>query len=223
MALVVVMGTAGVVYSREQRNPDLTPPRAPQIDHWHTAIGFYICGTFAPHVQSENDPLGIHTHNDGVVHTHPFNSRAAGDRARLRVFFDAVGAEIDENELQLPGHDAKRNGEKCEGRDARVRTRVWDTRAPSDQGRIYEGDPGDIRLKDNQLITIGFVPDGVELPRPPSEPQLDNLTDVPGATTTVPAEPGATTTTAPGAPPTSAGSPTTVPATTTPPPATSAP
>ncbi len=208
MALIVLLGTAGVVYSREQRAPDNSRPVAAgggrQGDHWHSAIGFYVCGTFAPDIVEAADPLGIHTHGDGVVHTHPFTSRAAGKKAKLGIFFDTVNAKVTSTELQLPGQDSKKNGDECDGKAATVQVKTWPSRDPAEEGTVYKGDPSDIRLTDSQLITVAFVPDGTDIPRPPSEPRLDSLTDL--ATTPVPDElatttvPGDASTTVPGAP-----------------------
>ena len=188
MAAVVILGTAGIVYSRDQRQPDNTRPLAAANgragDHWHAAIGFYICGSFVPNLPEGDDPLGIHGHGDNVVHIHPFGASSSGKRATLGVYFDTVGAEISDDRIELPGQDTKRNGDRCDNGPGRIQTKVWDTRAPTDPGRIVEGDPSAIRPQDNQLITIAFVPEGTDIPRPPSEPSLDALTDVPGATTT---------------------------------------
>ncbi|MGH9190459.1 MAG: hypothetical protein ACRD0Q_10580 [Acidimicrobiales bacterium] len=178
MAVVVIIGIALVVVSRGDRSAaDETPPRA-NVDHWHTAIGFDICGTFAPSPSSDTDPLGIHTHGDGVIHTHPFVGRAAGRRATVSHYFDNVGAKVTTSQIDLAGQPVKKNGAKCDGRAAKVRTWVWNTRDPEDKGNLYTGDPGDIRLGNNQLITVAFLPDGVDIPRPPSEAELDQLTDI---------------------------------------------
>jgi hypothetical protein len=188
MALVVILGTAGIVYSRDQRQPDSTRPLAASAgragDHWHAAIGFYICGSFVPDLPEGEDALGIHSHGDGIVHIHPFGASAAGKRARLEIFFDSVGADVSGDKIELPGQDTKHNGDKCENGAGVIRTKVWDTRDPSDPGRIVEGDPSNIRPKDNELITIAFGPENQDIPKPPSEKNLDALSDVPGATTT---------------------------------------
>jgi hypothetical protein len=191
LTTVVVLGTFLVVFSRNQRQPDTSPPRI-GTDHWHSAIGFDICGTFAPNVADNGqDPLGIHTHGDGVVHTHPFSSQAAGRRATLKLWLDTVGVKATADELKLPGDERTyKNGGKCGDQEASIVTMVWENR--TGEGELFAGDPGDIRLGDNQLITIAFVPKGTEIRKPPSESQLDNLSDVPGATTTT--VPGATTT-----------------------------
>lgn len=199
LGLVVVLGTAGIVYSREQRQPDTSAPRAAGPgkagDHWHSALGFNICGAFAPDLPDPQvDPLGIHTHGDGIVHTHPFSARAAGRNARLGLYLDLFdGLEVSSDEVQLPGQDAKRNGMECDGKPAVVRTKIWQSRAPGEEGEVYNGDPADIRLGDNQLITIAFLPTDAEIPRPPSEPTLDNLSDVAPQTTEVPPQEPTTT------------------------------
>ena len=197
MAVIVLLGTAGVVYSREQRQPDTSRPVASGPgrpgDHWHAAIGFYVCGQFQPNISEAADPLGIHTHADGIVHVHPFASRSAGKNAKLGVFFDTVNAKVSSTELRLPGQDTKKNGQECDGKSANVQVKTWPTRSPDEKGTVFKGDPGDIRLTDNQLITVAFVPDGTDIPKPPSEPQLDKLSDV--GTTPVPDELASTTTT----------------------------
>ncbi len=150
MAVIVVLGTAGVVYSREQRAPDNSRPVASgagrQGDHWHAAIGFYICGTFQPNISEAADPLGIHTHDDGIVHIHPFVSRAAGKNAKLGVFFDTVDAKVSSTELRLPGQDTHKNGEKCGDDTANVQVKIWPNRNPDTEGTLFKGDPGDVRL-----------------------------------------------------------------------------
>jgi hypothetical protein len=212
ITLTVILGTFLIVFSRSQRQPDTTRPRI-GADHWHAAIAFDICGTFAANVPDNGqDPLGIHTHGDGIVHIHPFSSQAAGKKATLKIWLDTVGATATATELKLPGEaSAHKDGQQCDGKDATIVTKVWDSRAPTDTGHIVAGSPGDIHLKDNQLITVAFVPSGADIGRPPSEKQLDNLSDVAGATSTT--TPGASSTvpgeTTTSSPPTTAAEPTT--------------
>ncbi len=202
MAVVVILGTAGIVYSRDQRQPDNTRPFAAvagrAADHWHAAIGYYICGTFVPDLPEGSDPLGIHGHGDNVVHIHPFGASSSGKRATLKIYLDTVGADISADKIKVPGQDTKSNGDKCENGAGTVQTKVWDSRAATDEGHLVPGNPASIRPKDGQLITIAFVPEGTDIPKPPSEPRLDNLSDVGTPTTLAPpttvADPSATTT-----------------------------
>ena len=187
LSVVVVLGVFLVGFSRAQRQPDTSRPRIGS-DHWRSAIGFDICGTFARNVPDNGeDPLGIHTHGDGVVHTHPFSSQAAGKNATLDVWLDTVGVRLTDNELRLPNQEAKRNGERCETGPGVLQMKVWESRSPTDPGRVITSDFGDLKLGDNQLITVAFLPEGAEIPKPPTEVELDRLTDVgtPAPTTTV--------------------------------------
>jgi hypothetical protein len=207
IVVTAVAGTFLIGFSRSERQPNTSPPRV-GADHWHAAIGVDICGAFDPNIPDNGqDPLGIHTHGDGIVHIHPFSAQSAGKNATLKVFFDTVGAKITATQIKIPSDPTThKNGQKCGDKPASVVTKVWDTRASSDTGHIVTGDPGAIHPKNNMLITIAFVPAGTDIPKPPSEPQLDNLSDV-GASST---------TTVPG-PTTVPGSPTSTPASSTPP------
>ena len=193
--LVIALGTYGIIKSRNERIDAASGPQTkPTLDdHWHVAYGIYICDNFIGPIQSDRDPLGIHTHNDGVVHTHPFSARAAGRNARLGLFFDIIeGLEISSDKVDLPDQEVRRNGMECDGKPAVVRTKIWQSRDPGEEGEVYNGDPADIRLRDHQLITIAFLPADAEIRKPPSEPVLDNLSDV-GTTTTAPQESTSTT------------------------------
>ncbi len=212
IGIVVVLGTAGIVYSKDQRQPDNSHPRQAKAgqaqDHWHAAIGFDICGTFAPNITDENDPTGIHTHGDGIAHIHPASPLAAGKRATLGVFFDATKAKMSLSQIGLPGQPAKKNGDKCGDKPGEVQVKTWANRNPDTQGTIYTGNPADLRPKDGELVTVAFLPKGDDIPRPPSAAQLDKLNDV---------GPAATPTTVPGAAPSDRSQPTD----STPPPASS--
>lgn len=201
ICFILVLGTGLVVFSKqEQSQADVTAPRVGGKDHWHAAVGFDICGDFQPPITDQNDPVGIHTHGDGVIHIHPFSSTAAGKNATLGKFFEAVGAEVSDSQIKLAGQEAKKNGMKCGDKPAEVRVRTWDSNAPDAPARDYTGNPSDLRPQDGQLITIAFLPADAEVPRPPTAANLNRLTDVPGATTvptppasTPPAEPPAST------------------------------
>jgi hypothetical protein len=203
LTLAVVLGTFLIFYSRDQNQTafDDIPPRPG--DHWHTAYAFYICDKFLPPIQDQSDPLGIHTHGDGVVHIHPSAAASSGENATFGVFMDAIGGKVSESEIEVPGQKTWKNGMKCGGKDARVEARAWSEARLSDTGRPVPGDPADYRFHDRDQLVIGFVPAGTAIPRPPSAPNLDQLSDVaprptvPGATTTT--VPGATTTAVPGA------------------------
>ncbi|MGI8791711.1 MAG: hypothetical protein ACR2H3_00775 [Acidimicrobiales bacterium] len=174
MGLVAILGVVGIVFSREQRidrgPATLTPPVANQ-DHWHAAYGVYLCDDFAEPIADQNDPKGIHTHADGIIHIHPFTAAAGGDNAVLDEFVDASGMTLTDSKIKLPGGKTFEEGKtKCGGKAAIVQIKV--------DGELITENVRDIKFADRQIITIAFAPKGAELPDPPSVPGLDNLSDV---------------------------------------------
>ncbi|MCH2623910.1 MAG: hypothetical protein MKZ66_11790, partial [Acidimicrobiales bacterium] len=103
MAVVVVLGVLLVGWARNNREATSAPRLG---DHWHSVYDIYVCetensGTWRSKVIVERDPDGIHTHGDGLIHIHPFNSLATGDHARLGKFFEAFGGYITDSAVQL--------------------------------------------------------------------------------------------------------------------------
>ena len=209
MTAVVLVGSLTIFTSRNERQAASNPlksekPRPPAQsknfpgDHWHAAYGIYICDEFVPAIQSDRDPSGIHTHNDGVIHIHPFTRAVSGRNATFGVFADTVGLEVGKDFIEVPGGTRYENGDTCEGQDEKGRLQVLLN------GDERTGDPKKLRLRDRDLLVIAFAPGDAEIPEdPPSKSGLDNLSDVspvsnPEASTTVPA--GTETTTATSAP-----------------------
>ena len=64
-----------------------------------------------------DDPLGIHTHEDGLIHIHPFLAGAAGKAATLGKFFDQVGVKVTDSAITLPPGAAVRRADLQERRD----------------------------------------------------------------------------------------------------------
>jgi hypothetical protein len=222
MAIVVALGTVGVYTSREQRldKANAGGGDSPKVgEHWHAALGVYECDHFTENVKDNGrDPLGIHTHNDGIMHIHPFVKSAAGKNATIKIFADTVGMKVNVTSFKLPGEEKTfRDGQKCKGKTGEVTLWV--------NGKQRTGNPATYKPNDRDLIVLAFTAKGEKPPTvPPSAPNLDKLSDVPGATSstvpgstesTVPGAPGSTvpgspTTTAPGSPTTTApASPTT--------------
>ncbi|MDQ3679008.1 MAG: DUF1772 domain-containing protein [Actinomycetota bacterium] len=198
LAIVTLVGILLVVTSRNQRlnaNDPVTAekPRAAAPDkgfagdHWHAAYGIYVCDRFASEIKSDRDPNGIHTHDDGIIHMHPFTRAVSGSKATFGVFAETVGLTVAEDTVKV-GDKTYSNGDKCGDKEGRVQVLL--------NGKERPGDPKDIRLQDRDQLVIAFAPRDAEVPEsPPSTPNLDNLNDVAGS-------PGATspTTQAPGTP-----------------------
>jgi hypothetical protein len=200
IAIVVIMGIALIAFSRQQVRASAAPVSAPSTDnsppvanrdHWHAAYGFYICGKFQPNIPLFDDKQGIHTHGDGVIHTHPFKIAGAnpfsGKNANLGAFMKFAKGRVTSQQIKVPNGPTKVNGDKCNGKAAEVEIKTWKKGEPEGAGQLYTGDPEKLRLLNDQLITIAFVPKGTPIPQPPSAPTLDKLTDVGPTTTTTPA------------------------------------
>ena len=181
LAVVVILGVALVVFARSSR----TPAAAPRVgnDHWHSAYAIYDCDRFLPAFTSAADPDGIHSHQDGVVHIHPWNSSAAGDRADLDVFFEAMGARVTDDEISGPGIGVLEAGSDCNGEPTVIRavrfTQI-DPAADIDSASglsdfyvatdTYTDDFGDVRLLgDLEAFTFARVPAGADIPPPPED------------------------------------------------------
>jgi hypothetical protein len=196
MAIVVVLGSVGVWQSRE-RNIDkhnTASTQSPKVgEHWHAALGVYECDKFVANVpDSGRDPHGIHTHSDGIVHIHPFDSSVAGKKAVLGAFADTVGMKLNATSFKIPGEDKTwRDGQDCDGKNGEVQLFV--------NGKRRSGNPATYKMNDRDLLVLAFAPRSAKVPTiPPSAPNLDKLSDVPGATpSTVPGAPGTDTSTPP--------------------------
>lgn len=184
IALVVVLGTALVVYAREdRRNEDLGG--VPQIgDHIHQAIGVYACDGFLPDTPEFESPVGIHTHADGVIHIHPFSQLGAGANATLgRYIKDAsddggLDFSLTNDKLTYLGDSFEEGKTKCDGvKDPQLRVAYWaDVQGSDKDPEITTGDFTDLRLTENGAgITIFYGDPDADIPKPPAAAQLAEL------------------------------------------------
>ena len=197
VALVVVLGSALVIYARQSR--PAADASAPTIDdHWHHTYGFYLCDTWVQlngdgEAQDANGRptnveyarTGIHSHDDGLIHWHPFSSAAVGSRAQLGVFLDVYDVDLSDDVLQFPEDQRAQlpaqfqedgrfesgettcliDGEEETGQLQVVR---WDNISDTGNGTTFIAGFTDIRLdKDAMAIVIAFVPDGTDVGKPP--------------------------------------------------------
>jgi hypothetical protein len=204
IGLVVLLGASLVFYSRENRSSAIEPQVG---QHWHAAYGIWNCDHWeAPLTDLNGDPDGIHSHGDGVIHIHPFNSGAAGNRATLGKFFDTEGVKVDDGtKITLPSGTVLDASAGCNGEPATLEVARWPADKPDADPEIIKSSFDDIRLReDREVFTIALLKDGDTIQRPESVPTLDNLSDVPGtaasnSSTTVPSAPSDSSTTVPSA------------------------
>jgi len=187
---IVVLGVGLIVFARASTEEAAAEAPVANQDHWHAAYGIRLCGEgFLAPVQVQDDPVGIHTHADGIIHVHPFTNSASGENATLGEFFDAAGITVDDDEIEVGDTKVKEGEDTC-GVDEKpgvVQVAVWEN-ARDTEGTEPEIVTEDIRgirfTNDSMAMTIAFAPAGAELPAPPTIPTLDNLSDVPGGSST---------------------------------------
>ncbi|MGH9136837.1 MAG: hypothetical protein ACRD0G_07285 [Acidimicrobiales bacterium] len=210
LTLVVVVGVSLVLFARDSREANAEPrPQSDgeDFDHWHAPYGLYFCNEFQPALPDNgNDPLGIHSHADGVIHIHPFVDGSAGRNARLGLFFEAIGIEASDSRITFPDGSVWDEAENtCEGveGDPIIQIARWDDAQDAADGdrpnELFTEDFGDIRFKsDREYFTIAFLPEDSQIPvRPGIIDSINGLTDVvdPSSTTTAPTDPSATSST----------------------------
>jgi hypothetical protein len=222
---IIVIGVIAIALSRGS-NAQVAP--FANQDHWHAALGVNVCGTWlpnAPAFEFRGGPnvgsgvrAGLHSHDDGLMHIHPYSSDEAGKNATVGTFWDYGGWKLGENSFTAWDGVEHKNGGKCKGKTAEVRWQV--------NGKEKSGNPAGYRPQQSDVVVIAFLPQGQKIGTPPQAASLANPSDLPPSAqpgTTVPGEttaPGATTapaaTTAPGATETTVPSSTAAPGTSAP-------
>ena len=192
--IVSVLGLALIAYSRTSTQALAVPPQASNSDHWHIAFGIYACDDWLPNITGAKeggttgvpDPeflaSGVHSHDDGVIHYHPYTAAASGQNAKLQRYLDVYDIELSNDKLQMPedqGGQVFEEGEtKCtleDGKevDAELRLAVWDDAKNPGDFRILTADMANARIDRNGMaMAIFFAPTDVEIVPPPTAVQL---------------------------------------------------
>jgi FKBP-type peptidyl-prolyl cis-trans isomerase len=147
-------------------------------DHWHTAWGVYVCDKYVKLPDpTGDDPVGIHTHGDGLIHTHPFSEKAAGKNATMARFFETENIKVGNNSIKL-GATTYFGGKDCAGKKTKLTVFRWKTRSTKSPETV-SGDASNIPLVDQQMVVFALVPEGAVLPVPPSKEELADPADLP--------------------------------------------
>jgi hypothetical protein len=207
VAATLILGLALIVYSRQSLpSADASPPTI--NDHWHAAYGFYLCDGWYQlagnlEEQDANSQFtntkflrtGIHSHDDGVIHWHPYTSRAVGKNAVLGVFLDNYDVQLTNDSLTFPSTSALEankdyppangfnplqkyvEGEtKCDGQDAELSVKVWGSFTDTDNGTTYIANMDKIHIDNNSMVFgIYYTAKGADRPMPPWAQDLVQL------------------------------------------------
>ena len=167
VALVVVLGSLLVLWARTDREAT----SAPRVgDHWHSVYDIYVCDSFRSKVVLENDPNGIHTHGDGLLHIHPFNKLASGRDAVLGEFFSAFGGRIDDASVVLDTGEELVEGADCGGQPTVLKVARFDADDLERDPEVVTEDLAGVRfVKNREAFTVAMVPADVVPPAPRSE------------------------------------------------------
>lgn len=220
VAIVVVLGLLAIVYGRQSRPSDGSG--VPRVNdgtntdaHWHIAYGIYVCDTFQPKLTGTKEDtgidsdgntvllndnfriLGVHSHGDGIIHYHPYSTKASGNRAKLGVFLTVYDVKLTDTELVLPadqgGDKWSTKDTKCDGKDTELKVRVWPHYSQPSVFHDVVTDFNNIRVtNDGMVMVIAFVPKNADIPMPEWAAQLPTLgaTDggavIPSTTTLAP-------------------------------------
>ena len=225
LVVIVLVGIASVAVARYHyaKAPVAVPPIVGQT--WHAALAVDICGKSEPALPAtaSGSGNGLTTTGSGVLLIAPKTSSEAGKNATLGKFAKEDGTlKLTNTSVQYPGGVAYKNGEKCAagtpdaGKVGVVRARWWTLSTTSESGGsetkqvggLYTSSPANLRLRNSQLITLGFGPSSASLPKVPASTELALLQVISGtsapltttttaatATTTTTSSPAATTTT----------------------------
>jgi hypothetical protein len=97
------------------------PVAAVALPHWHAAFGVYVCNRYLPDRDGslEPDATGVHLHDDGLIHVHPFpkaevtgqNSEAGqttetvSSDVTVASFLKGINVSFSSNEFTIPAYN----------------------------------------------------------------------------------------------------------------------
>jgi hypothetical protein len=231
LVAIVLIGLASVAIAKYHYNQSSTAGEPAVGTTWHAAIAFDVCGTTQPALTASagRSTTGLTTTGSGVLLIAPKSTIESGDNATVGKFAsEYAGLTVTNTALKYPAARVPeyKNGQKCAagtpdaGKVGEVQARSWIvTTQVKNHEQVTTGgattrSAADLRLLNRQLITVGFVPAGTALPKPPgstifalvqvlsgNQPVATTTTTLPtttrstAATTTTTTAPSTTTTT----------------------------
>ena len=196
LVLICLVGVALVVYSRYEHQHPSSGFQPVVGTHWYAALAFDVCGaqsTLPANPTTKTSP-GIKTEGDGVIRVEPTSKVDAGANATLGRFVQSYrGLELTSSTLKLPGKGTYHNGDTCPAgtsnahRRADVQVQMWPSFSGAGSNHpVMVSDPSTLRLTNDQLITVAFLPPGASIQKPSAQTitNMLNLISPPSTTTT---------------------------------------
>jgi hypothetical protein len=187
LVVIVLVGLASVAFAKFHYNQTAAAVEPTVSTTWHAGLAVDICGKMqeALPASPSSSTSGLTTTGQGVLSIAPKTSSEAGANATLGKFAsEYTGFTLTNTSLKYPVGKATlyTNGEKCPtgtpdaGKVADVKARSWvlstktvkSGQEQTETGGTTTLKPASLRFDDRQLITLGFVPAGTQLPKPPS-------------------------------------------------------
>jgi hypothetical protein len=186
LVVIVLVGIGSIAFAKYHydQNPPVVEPTTNTT--WHAALAFDICGTMQPALAASptTATTGLTTTGEGVLQIHPKNAGEAGNNATLGKFAEGYsGLTLTNTTLKYPSASVPlyKNGQKCgtgtpdAGQVGEVQARTWVLTTKTGKNGELETAGGltsvhaaDLKFLNRQLITVGFVPDNTQLPKPPT-------------------------------------------------------
>ena len=199
IAVVVIVGIVAVVLTRgSSDSAGSGPPHAANQaanvagDHWHTALDVNICGEWLEPAPAFEKPVdnpnqlgnaGIHSHADGLIHTHPYVNSEEGNNATIGKFFSYGGWGLSSDSIDLGGEISTNTPNQWAGPKSDPKKTQWSNGdvCPFGQykgekvqltwavdGKQKTGNPADYHQQDGETMAIYLLPKGADMPFPPA-------------------------------------------------------
>lgn len=197
IVVIVVLGVALTYTSRRgyvQHLANTTAANAkvaPKVGGtpWNEAYAVDVCGKWQKPIDKPVTKTGISTAGNGVIHIAPKIAAAAGKNATLGEFANSVGMTLSGNQIQLPNGKDYLSGNNCGSQPAEIYVKQY-AFAGAPTGTVLKQDPRTVRLQDQAMLTIAFVPrsEKGKIPAPPAKIQknLEKVAAAATPTTTTP-------------------------------------
>lgn len=225
LVVIVLVGLASVAFAKYHYDQTPTVVEPTTNTTWHAGLAFDICGTMVPALPASptGGTTGLISTGNGVLQIAPKTASEAGNNATLGKFAKGYhGLILTNTTVKYPSASIPEyaNGQKCApgtpdaGKAGEVQARWWVITTKTKNGQLVQTNgittlkPADLKFLNRQLITVGFVPAGTQLPKPPAstiqallqvlagnQPVASTTTSVPGASTTTSVAPVSSTTT----------------------------